>query len=51
MRNLLTAARNWARQPEISVRNSIKVGVKLYMVAAVLMFMIGFVATLYQGAI
>ena len=51
MINLLSAARNWVRQPDISVRNGIKVGVKLYVVAAVLMFMIGFVATIYQGAI
>jgi hypothetical protein len=49
MKNLVTAARTWVRQPEISIRNGIKMGVRLYAVAAMLMFLLGFFATIYQG--
>lgn len=51
MRNLLLAARNWARQPETSMRNGIKLGVKLYVVAAMLMFLLGFFATISQALV
>jgi hypothetical protein len=51
MRNLVSAARNRVRQPEISVRNGIKVGVKLYVVAAILMFLLGFFATISKALV
>lgn len=51
MINLVSAVRRWARQPENSIRNGVKMGVKLYVAVAMLMFLIGFVTTIYQGMV
>jgi hypothetical protein len=51
MRNLVSAARRWVRQPKITIRNGVKMGVKLYVVVAAMMFLFGFFATIYQGSV
>lgn len=51
MRNLVSAALTWAGQPQITLRGAVKMGIKLYAVAAMLMFLIGFFSTLYQGLV
>jgi len=49
MKNLVSAARAWIRQPENSIKDGIKTGIKIYVMAAMLMFLLGFSATIYQG--
>lgn len=51
MKNLVSAARARAGKPEISVRNAIKTGLRLYVVAATFMFLLGFFSAIYQGFI
>jgi hypothetical protein len=49
MKNLVSAARHWVQRPDNSIKNGIKVGMKLYLFVATLMFLAGFSATIYQG--
>ena len=50
MKNFVSTVRARIRQPEFSMRNVIKAAAKLYVVAAVTMFLLGFFFAIFQGA-
>ena len=50
MKNFVSTVRARVRQPEFSMRNVIKAAAKLYVVAAVTMFLVGFFFAIFQGA-
>jgi hypothetical protein len=51
MKNLVSAAREWARDPAISLRNGLTMGVWLYVVAAMSMFLLGFLSAFLRVSV
>ena len=51
MKSLVAVVRARAGKPQISIRNGIKMGLRLYVVAATFMFLLGFFSALAQVSI